>query len=53
MCYIRNLGGPKVHNTVQVNSPPQTQGGCETNLRLSTKAQKRPLECDFVKIFAS
>ncbi|KAL4628280.1 hypothetical protein ACB092_05G225800 [Castanea dentata] len=42
-----------VHNTIHVNSPPQTQGGCETNLRLSTKVRKRPLGCDLVKIAAS
>ena len=35
------------------NSPPQTQGGCETNLRLSTKVRRRPLGCDLVKISAS
>ena len=34
-------------------SPPQTQGGCETNLRLSTKVGRRPLGCDLVKISAS
>ena len=28
-------GGFKAHNLLHVNSPPQTQGGCETNLRLS------------------
>ena len=36
-----------------VNIPPQTQGGCETNLRLSTKVRRRPLGCDLVKISTS
>ena len=34
-------------------SPPQTQGGCETNLKLSTKVRRHPLGCDLVKIFVS
>ena len=50
MCYTSNLGGPKAHNTIHINSPPQTQDGCETNLRLSTKVRKRLLGCDLVKI---
>ena len=37
--YTSNLGGPKAHNTIHVNSPPQTQGGCENILRLSTKSR--------------
>ena len=53
VCYTSNLGRPKAHNTIHVNSPPQTQGGCETNLRLSTKSRRRPLGCDLVKIPAS
>ena len=40
-------------NLLHVNSLSQTQGGCETNLRLSTKVRRRPLGCDLVKIFAS
>ena len=46
--YTRNLGGPKAHN-----NPPQTQGECETNLRLLTKVRRHPLGCDLVKISAS
>ena len=43
MCSTSKQGGPKAHNLLHINSPPQTQGGCETNLRLpfvnqSTKA---------------
>ena len=48
-----NLVGPKAHNTIHVNSLPQTQDGCETNLRLSTKVRRRPLGCDLVKISTS
>ena len=51
--YTSNLARPKAHNTIHINSLPQTQGGCETNLRLSTKVRRRPLRCDLVKIFAS
>ena len=53
VCYTSNLVGPKAHNTIHVNNPPQTQGGCETSLRLSTKSRKRPLGCDLVKISTS
>ena len=35
------------------NSCPQTQVGYETNMRLLTKARRRPLGCDLVKIYAS
>ena len=35
VCSTSKQGGPKAHNLLYVNSPPQTQGGCETNLRLS------------------
>ena len=51
--YTSNLVGPKAHNTIHVNSPPQTQSGCEINLRLSTKVQRHPLGCDLVKISVS
>ena len=53
VCYTSNLVGPKAHNTIHVNSHPQSQGGCETNLRLSTKVRMHPLGCDLVKISAS
>ena len=53
MCSTSKQGGPKAHNLLHVNSPPQTQGGCETNLRLSPKARRRPLGCDLVKISTS
>ena len=53
VCYTSNLARPKTHNIIHVNSPPQTQGGCETSLKLSTKSQRRPLGCDLVKISAS
>ena len=53
VCYTSNLVGPKAHNIIYVNNPPQTQGGCETNLRLSTKSRARPLGSDLVKISAS
>ena len=53
VCYTSNLGGTKAHNTIHVNSPPQTQVGCETNLRLSTKSRRHPLGCDLMKISAS
>ena len=46
-------GKPKAYNLLHVNSPSQIQGACETNLRLLIKAQRRPLGCDLVKIFAS
>ena len=52
-CSTSNLVGPKAYNIIYVNNPPQTQGGCETNLRLSTKSRVRPLGSDLVKIFAS
>ena len=45
--------GPKAHNIIYINSPPQTQGGCETSLRLLTKSRVRPLGRDLVKISAS
>ena len=32
--YTSNLTGPRAHNITYFNSPPQLQGGCETNLRL-------------------
>ena len=48
--YTSNLVGPKAHKSIYVNSPPQTHGGCETNLRLSTKSRRHPLGCDLVKI---
>ena len=53
VCYTSNLVGPKAHNTIHINNPSQTQGRCETNLRLSTKVRKRPLGYDLVKISAS
>ena len=53
VCYTSNLTGLKAHNIIYVNSPPQTQGGCETNLRLSTKSRVRPLGSDLVKISTS
>ena len=53
VCYTSNLAGLKAHNIIHVNSPPQTQGGCETNLRLSTKSRKCLFGSDLVKIFAS
>ena len=53
VCYTSNLVGPKSHNTIHINSPLQTQGGYETNLKLSTKVRRHPLECDLVKISAS
>ena len=52
LCKI-NKSGPKAHSQLHVNKPPQTQGGCDTYLRLSTKARKRPLRCELVKIYAS
>ena len=52
VCYTSNLTGLKAHNIIYVNSPPQTQGGCETNLRLSTKSRVRLLGSDLVKISA-
>ena len=48
-----NLTGPRAHNIIYFNSPPQLQGGCETNLRLSTKSRVRLLGRDLVKISAS
>ena len=53
MCYTSKVTGPKAHNIIYINSPPQTQGGCETSLRLSTKSRVRPLGSDLVKISAS
>ena len=53
VCYTSNLTGLKAHNIIYVNSPPQTQGGCETSLRLLTKSRVRPLGSDLVKISAS
>ena len=51
--YTSNLVRSKAHNTIYINSLPQTQGGCETSLRLSTKSRRPPLECDLVKISES
>ena len=53
VCYTSNLVWTKAHKTIHVNNPPQTQGGCETSLRLLTKSQVRPLGSDLVKISAS
>ena len=53
VCYRSKQGGSKAHNLLHVNSPPQTQGGCETNLTLSTKERMHPLGCDSVKISVS
>ena len=54
MCAIQvNKVGLKAYSLLHVNNPPQTQGGCETNLRLSTKVRKHPLGCDLVKISVS
>ena len=61
MCGTSNLTGPKAHNIIYpynipiiyINSPPQTQGGCETNLRLSIKSRVRLVGSDLVKISAS
>ena len=51
--YTSNLTGPRAHNIIYFNNPPQLQGGCETNLRLSTKSRVRLLGRDLVKIYAS
>ena len=51
--YTSNLTGPRAHNIIYFNSPPQLQDGCETNLRLSTKSRMRLLGRDLVKISAS
>ena len=51
--YTSNLTGPRAHNIIYFNSHPQLQGGCETNLRLSTKSRVRLLGRDLVKISAS
>ena len=53
VCYTSKVAGPKAHNITYVNSSPQTQGECETNLKLLTKVRRRPLGCDLVKISAS
>ena len=53
VCYTSKVTGPKAHNIIYINSSPQTQGGCETSLRLSTKSQVHPLGSDLVKISAS
>ena len=53
VCYTSNLAGPKVYNIIHINSPPHTQGGCETSLRLSTKSRVCPLGSDLVKISTS
>ena len=53
VCYTSNLARPKTHNIIHVNNLPQTQGGCGTSLRLSTKSQVHPLGSDLVKISAS
>ena len=45
--------GTKAHNIIYINSPPQTQGGCETSLRLSTKSRVRLLGSGLVKISGS
>ena len=38
VCYTNKKSGPKTHTLLHVNSILQTQGECETNLMLSTKA---------------
>ena len=53
VCYTINLAEPKAYNIIHVNSPPRTQGGCETRLRLSTKSRVHPLGSDLVKIYSS
>ena len=53
VCYTSKQSGSNAYNLLHLNSPPHTQGKCETNLRLSTKARRRPLICDLVKIFTS
>ena len=54
MCAIQaNKVGLKPTALLHVNNPPQTQGGCETNLTLSIKARRHLLRCDLVKISAS
>ena len=54
MCAIQaNKVGLKPTALLHFKSHPQTQGGYETNLRLLTKARKRLLGCDLVKIYAS
>ena len=53
VCYTSKVTRPKTHNIIYINIPPQTQGGCETSLRLSTKSRVRPLRSDLVKISAS
>ena len=53
MYYTSNLVKPKTYNTIYINSPPQTQGGCETSLSLPTKSRRPPLECGLVKISTS
>ena len=47
VCYTSKVIVPKAHNIIYINSPPQTQGGCETSLRLSTKSRVRPLGSDW------
>ena len=44
--YTSNLTGPRAHNIIYFNNPPQLQGGCETNLKLSTKSRVRLLRRD-------
>ena len=51
--YTSKQGGPKAHCLLHVNSSSQTQGEYETNLKLSTKARRRSLGCDLMKISAS
>ena len=53
VCYTSKVIGPKAHNIIYINNPPQTQGGCETSLKLSTKSRVHPLGSDLVKISAS
>ena len=53
VCYTSNLARPKAHNIIHVNNPPQTQGGCETSLKLSTKSRVRLLGSGLVKISGS
>ena len=53
VCYTNKQGKPKTHSLLHISSPTQAQGGCETNLRLSTKARRRPFGYDLVKISSS
>ena len=53
VCYTNKQDKPKAYSLLHASSPSQAQSGCETNLRLSTKAQRRPLGCNLVKISSS